>query len=204
MRRTSIPLALMVSLSLAGGCAIRDNPVESPATQQPDQISRIADNGRVTFIMLPKSQSLEKTVSATGLITVKRGGTIRLSRRVGTAFINMTLSFPPNAVEQDTYVTMSLDNDALRTTVEVAFGPSGMSFLKPGSLDVQAVGLDFSYLPPDIRWNDVKLLYYNSATGAWEEMAADFIMVNLRAGLLVCHDGSIPHFSIYAFGIIRK
>jgi len=204
MRRIIIPFALMAVLSLAGGCAVRDNPVESPATQQPDQISSIADNGGITFLKLPKSHRLEKTVSATGLITVKSGGMIRLSRRVGTAFINMTLSFPPGAVEQDTYVTMSLDDATLGTTVEVAFGPSGMSFLKPGSLDVQAVGLDFSYLPPDVRSSDVKLLYYNSNTGSWEVVATDFILINLRAGLLICHDGTIPHFSIYAFGIIRK
>ncbi|MBM3299082.1 MAG: hypothetical protein FJY85_03910 [Deltaproteobacteria bacterium] len=204
MRRTLIPLTVMILLSLVGGCAVHDNPVESSTYQPPSKAPKIAEDQELKFIQLPKDNALRKIVSATGLITAKKGGSITLQHRVGFARIWMTLTFPRGAVQEDTYVTMSLDDEVLATTVEVSFGPTGTSFLKPGSLDVLAIGLDLSSLSSSgFHSDDVALLWYNPTTGLWEKMEADHIMVSTRVGMLVCNNGKIPHFSRYAFGIIR-
>lgn len=199
MRRAIIPLALIVTLSLAG-CATSDNPVESRAKQTPDQTKTIADLDGVTLIRLPKLNSLQKAASVTGLITTRKGGTVKLSDRAGSTKVNLTLSFKPGSVQEDTYVTIILDDEVLAMT----FGPSGLSFLKPGNLDVNAEGLDLSYMPPGTGKDDVKLLFYDAMSGTWKEMPARSIKVNVKDGHLQCEDGSIPHFSVYAFGIIRK
>jgi len=204
MRRTIVPLAAAILLSLVGGCAVQDNPVESSTYQPPGKAPKIAEDQEVKFIQLPEGNGLRKIVSATGLVTAKRGGTITLQHRVGFARIWMTLTFPRGAVQEDTYVTMSLDDEVLATTIEVSFGPTGTSFLKPGNLDVLATSLDLSYLPSSgFHSDNVALLWYNPATGLWEKMEADYIFVSTRLGMLICNNGKIPHFSRYAFGIIR-
>jgi hypothetical protein len=174
-----------------------DSPVsfqDNPATASEPQ-----------FLTLPKSQSLAKIVADTALVTPEHGGLLKLNFKYSyvdsdgvTRKLNATLSvtFPPHGVTDTLVATMSLDDQVLRSNIDLTFGPHGSTFLKPALLDVNVSGMDLSGLNP----RDRVYLWYVDTTGKWIRMDAQFIYVNVQQGLLVCSDGKLPHFSAYAFG----
>lgn len=206
MRRTFIPLVLTVLLFLAGGCATRDNPVESAVPPPSSQASTsVLNDDGFTIIKLPSHPLLRKTVSSSAHISVRSGGRLSLKDKFsggpyGKVSIEVKLKFEPRSLTDDADVSLSIDDQLLLTNVDLTFGPHGLTFLKPASLDVHVKGVDLSSLngkTPDF-------CYYNETTGTWEIIQSKKIKVNFKKGEIDCQDALIWHFSIYAFGIIRK
>jgi hypothetical protein len=198
MKASTAAIALLLgALSSTMGSGCRNDGPLSPenntiAAQEPD------------FIKLPKNMSLQKIVGDTALITPEQGGKLSLAfkyrytsstgdQRVLDA--RMTLTFPRGAVEDSIVASLRLDDEVLKSSVDITFNPHGSTFLKPALLDVDIRGMDFAgYSPKDKLW-----LYYDD-NGTWVKMAAKKVEFDLKEGKLKCDDGELPHFSRYAFG----
>lgn len=170
--------------------SFQDNPVTASGPQ---------------FIKLPGIHALAKIVADTAVITPEHGGRLEVDFKYSyvdsdgvTRKLNASLSvtFQPHGVTDTLVATMSLDDQVLRSNIDLTFGPHGSTFLKPALLDVNVSGMDLSGLRP----RDRVYLWYIDTTGKWIRMDAQFIYVNIQQGRLVCNDGELPHFSAYAFG----
>jgi hypothetical protein len=169
--------------------SFQDNPVTASGPQ---------------FIKLPGTHALAKIVADTAVITPEHGGRLEVDFKYSyvdsdgvTKHLNVTMSltFPPYAVTDTLVATMSLDDQVLRSNVDLTFGPHGSTFLQPALLDADVSGIDLSALSPKDR---VYLYYIDN--GNWIRMDAKKIDVNVKKGQLKCQDGELPHFSAYAFG----
>jgi hypothetical protein len=156
------------------------------------------------YIQLPKNQSLAKIVGDTAVISPEKGGQLAVNLKysyVDSVGVNrkldarLTLTFPPGAVMDTLLATMSVDDQVLRSAVDLTFGPHGPVFLKPALLDVNINGLDLSALNPKDK---VYLWYIDN--GTWIRMDAKKVDFDVKKGTLICQDGELPHFSMYAFG----
>ncbi len=194
MRRASFPIKLCtcaVAFLVMMGCSSWENPVDVPTTPGEQDFQ---------FIKIPHRQvnSLAKVTSGSALVTVEKGGTLRLKSEYdggphGTVKISLELKVGRRTVTQDVVITGSFDDKLLL----INFGPVGLDFTKPAKLYVKAEGLDFSSLSRTVK---VKLFYYNGQLGDWEEIDTKSIKVDVRKGKLECKDAKIEHFSRYAFG----
>jgi hypothetical protein len=198
MKASTAAIALLLgalSSTMGSGCR-NDGPVSvestSVATQEPD------------FIKLPKNMSLQKFVADTALITPEQGGKLSLNfkyKYIASSGVerelklNMTLTFPKGAVSDSLVAMIGLDDQVLKSSVDITFNPHGSTFLTPALLDVQVSGMDVAGLNPD---DEVWLYYYED--GTWVKMAAKKVDLNFKKGELKCQDGQLPHFSRYAFG----
>jgi hypothetical protein len=196
MKKTNIIRTLLVCILLGViGCqndlppTVQDNPV---ATQGPE------------FIKLPRIHSLARIVSDTALITPQGGGRLELNFQAAyldsagvtrNLDVRMSVTFPSNAVTDTLVATMSLDDQVLRSTIDLTFGPHGSTFLRPALLDVDVRGIDLSGLRPQ----DKVYLWYKD-NGTWIRMDAQSIQVDVQQGRIRCNNGELPHFSAYAFG----
>jgi len=138
------------------------------------------------------------------LITPANGGRIELNFQSSyldsagmtrNLDVRMSLTFPPNAVTESLVATMSLDDQVLRSTIDLTFGPHGTAFLRPALLDVDVRGIDLSGLRPQDR-----LYLWYKDNGTWVRMDAQSIQVDVQQGRVRCNNGELPHFSAYAFG----
>lgn len=198
MRKPIAFATLALVLSLLGACSHFDGPLESPVDANQQITPPAGYQQQVAFVRLPQSHSLKKQVSATALITPKNGGELILNYADGDVSIQVSLTFPPGAVEKNFRMRGTLDDQ----TLAMDFDPSTV-FLREGSLNVDASGLDLSFLPKSSNGiNKINLLWYNPASSLWEVMNADRISVSLKSGALTCTNGRIPHFSRYCFGLI--
>ena len=196
--RSLIPLVLGSLLGLvifSPGCQ-NDGPVgvqtDPAAAQEP------------AFITLPANMSLQKTIGDTALITPQHGGELKLNYKykyvASTGVqkelnVTMSLKFPQGAVDDSLVVSLRMDDQVLRSSVDITFNPHGSTFLKPAILDVDVKGMDVAgFSPNDSIW----LYYYDN--GTWVKMVAKKIDFNFNNGEIKCNDGQLPHFSRYAFG----
>jgi hypothetical protein len=156
------------------------------------------------FIKLPGTHALAKIVADTAVITPEHGGRLELDFKysyVDTDGVtrkldaSLSVTFQPHGVTDTLVATMSLDDQVLRSNVDLTFGPHGSTFLQPALLDADVSGIDLSALSPKDR---VYLYYIDN--GNWIRMDAKKIDVNVKKGQLKCQDGELPHFSAYAFG----
>ncbi|MEK9136255.1 MAG: hypothetical protein AAB393_03965 [Bacteroidota bacterium] len=155
------------------------------------------------FLKLPKNLSLARMVADTALITPERGGKLELDFNYDyvnngvtrNLDVKMTLTFPNYAVTDTLVAMMTVDDEVLRSNIDLTFGPHGSTFLRPALLDVDIRGIDLSGLGP----NDRVYLWYND-NGTWVRMDSQRIIVDVSRGWLKCIDGELPHFSAYAFG----
>lgn len=193
-------LIVLAVLSLAVVSCTRVDTSVNPQTSAVENLPlKAAHSQGIILVDLPKSGFLAKTSSSSGLITVEKGGSVSVESSAGKASISLTLSFWANSVQHNLNVSAAVDENP----PSIRFDPSGTVFLKPGRLDVEAQGLDLSYLPPLADGvNHVNLICYNPETGSWEVMSAGKISVDIAKGKLECTNGIIPHFSRYAFGIV--
>ena len=109
------------------------------------------------------------------------------------------LTIPAYALNENQYITLTLNDSTILTDVDLTFGPHGTNFNTPALLNIDAKGLDLSAFP---KGSVFQLAYFNSNTGLWEIMQADQISVNINSGSLRLVNGKLPHFSRYGF--VRK
>ena len=159
-------------------------------------------NQPLQFIQLPPSHGLKKIVTASQLITKDKGGVLSLdysyepdSGKFDEVRIKMTLTFPPNSVNQDMLVTVTLDDRVLLTNVDLNFSPSPVTFNEPADLDYEVWGIDLTGLSA----NDAKLYYNNKSAGRWDPVQGQKVNINRNKGYIRSRGAKIPHFSRYAF-----
>ena len=189
---TSFVLAILFGWLL--GC--NNNPVQVP-DQNSNQGSVAAQ--QVQLLELPASagMSLAKISSAGQWIRAKSGGDVEIDEHFRGVAVSVTLSIPKKALSDDQYISMTLDDSKLK----IDFDPNGLQFNVPAELSYTATGLDLSSLPAGVT---LKLYYCNQKTGKFEEMNAENITYDRLLGTITCVNADIPHFSIYAFGYIKK
>jgi hypothetical protein len=218
MKRLLIAAFVVIGFMLMSGCSEKSDSILSPAESlqptagvqkesgtkaeamepmasiQPGQIV----NSAITLLPLPTSYWNSPGSSSTGLITSRYGGRVRVNYSYFSIFgkrvsVSATFTVPPGAVDQDTYVTMSLDDKY----VGLKFKPGGLKFKVPAELDFSASGLDLSSLP---FGKSVSLYYLNFLGGTFEKVNTSGVSASKFQGTLVCNNAQINHFSRYAFG----
>jgi hypothetical protein len=184
--------SLIVAILLMGlvSCTI-DNPVDTPIPSG----AALSTQAYQPFA-LPAGNGLQKTVKISGTVTAAEGGQLSFEHSKGNFAVKIVLSFGPGAVESDMTLDMFADDEVLSAT----FGPHGTQFKKPGTLYVEARGLDVNGDVNALK-NRLKLLYKNELTGNWEPIEAYGFQVDASTGTVVCKNGVIKHFSRYGFGI---
>jgi hypothetical protein len=189
---TSFVLAILFGWLL--GC--NSNPVQGP-DQNSNQVSPAGQ--QVQLLELPASagMSLAKISSAGQWIRAKSGGDVEIDEHFRGVAVSVTLSIPRKALSDDQYISMTLDDSKLK----IDFDPNGLQFNVPAELSYTATGLDLSSLPAGA---EIKLYYCNQKKGTFEEMYSASITYDRKSGTITCVNADIPHFSIYAFGYIKK
>jgi hypothetical protein len=194
---TSFVLAILFGWLL--GC--NSNPVQAP-DQNSNQVSPVGQ--KIQLLELPGTtgMNLAKTSSIASSIlrwvSVDSGGELESNEQFGTVTVTATLSIPKKGLSEGRYISMMLDNSKL---LQIEFNPEGLQFKVPAKLSCTATGLDLSSVPVGA---EIKLYYCNQKTGKFEEMNSASITYNRKSGTLTCLNAEIPHFSIYAFGYIKK
>ncbi len=200
MKHSNSLIALILGNLLGFLIFIPACKVDSPVSFQDNSVTA----SEPKYIALPKLQSLAKLAADTALITPELGGRLQVDVKyhyldsvglIQVLHASLSLTFPPYAVMDTLVATMSLDDQVLRSTVDLTFGPHGSVFLKPAVLDVDVTGLVLSGLSSK---DTVYLWYKDGAT--WVKMEAKRVDINATSGHLKCQDGELPHFSAYAFG----
>lgn len=139
-------------------------------------------------------QSLSKSMTISAFISAKDGGSIVFNYKFKGVNIAGSLYFPPGSVSQDLTASLAMDNQTIKE-LNLSFSPSAV-FLQPALLNLNASGLDLSWIPPSAK---IGLYYYNPDTDLYEQMVVQYVGVNQSQGTLTCKNGQIPHFSRYAF-----
>ncbi len=220
MRRFVVVLGLAVVLGMVGGCS--DTPTQPPV--QSTNSSPELQRGSLLNGQLPQLSSLLQVplqdvqllslpasipplpideFSTEGTVTPASGGTLQLNVKYSTLLIFNTVSIsttfhvPAGAVSQDEQLTMTLNT----TTFEYDFGPQGLQFSTPATMDVSASGLDLSTIPSGTT---IELFYYDVNNGTYDEIPAGSITYDVSSGTVTCSGAQISHFSEYAFGYVKK
>lgn len=137
--------------------------------------------------------SLNKNVTATQPVTIADGGVLELYHEINDdASINITFEVLANTINQDTEISLVLDDDS----VELQFSPHGLTFSQPAILNITGTGLDLEGIDP----NSISLFYDNTEIGQWEEVYHEGVTVNTITGFVTVQNAKIPHFSRYALG----
>jgi hypothetical protein len=218
MKRILVTVFVSVGFLLISGCSDKGDSVLSPA-QSPAPVAKVQHqsgmrpepaepmsciqpgqiiNNPVTLIPLPSPPWNRTGSSSTSLITSRYGGRVRLaysyfSKLGKRVTVSAMLIVPPGAIDNDTYVTMSLDDNY----VGLKFKPEGLKFKVPAELNFSAMGLDLSMVP---FGESISLYYVNLFTSTFEEVNALSVSSSKSQGTIVCYDAQISHFSRYAFG----
>ena len=111
--------------------------------------------------------------------------------------LKISLTIPPYSIDENTYLSMSTDDEYLMGSVYMTFGPHGTLFSPPALLDFKVSGLDLTGIDPDL----VDIYYDNEDAGVWELMPSRSKIVNTEAGYIEVEDAEFSHFSRYAIGM---
>jgi hypothetical protein len=195
---TSLVLAILFGWLL--GC--NSNPVQVP-DQISNQDSPAGQKMHLLELPAPADVNLAKKYSVASWISADAGGKLEISEQFQnksgykTATVTATLSIPENALNEDRYISMQLDDSKL----QIKFNPDGLQFNVPAKLSYTVTGLNLSSVPVG---TEIKLYYCNRETGMFEEMHSGSITYDIKSGTITCLNAEIPHFSEYAFGYIKK
>lgn len=191
LRRILAGVGLLIVLAalVVSGCSNLSSPLGPETTQvQPRTIS--ADAFVPLTLGPPRGKGvLTKPVSTTQRVSAALGGTVTLSGSLESrSTYSYSLSFPPGALNQDTDITIYLEDDA---TVAMDLGPHGAQFNSPVTFTVIVSGRDFILLKKavDIYW-------YNPVTNEYEGLGA----LITRDGNEITAVATLQHFSRYAMG----
>jgi hypothetical protein len=146
-----------------------------------------------------KAGTLNKTIVVSDSVTYKNGGQLFLNFKVKgkdtvDVHVIINLNILPHAVNEDTELSLTLDEETLLGNVDVTFAPHGIEFLRPAILNIQAKGLDLAGIDPD----KIDIYYDNPELGEWEKMPRKQVQVNEKNGFINVVAAEIPHFSRYA------
>ena len=111
--------------------------------------------------------------------------------------LRMNFYIPPYSLDQDTYISMEMDNERLMGEVNLTFNPDGTVFNPPALLDIEVSGLDFTGIDPEL----VNIYYDNPDTGEWEIVPSKNIIIDTETGYILIDDAEFIHFSRYAIGL---
>jgi hypothetical protein len=146
-----------------------------------------------------KATTLNKMIVVSDSVTYQNGGQLFLNFMVKGkdtvdvhAIINLVIL--PHSVNEDTELSLSLDEETLLGNVDVTFAPHGIEFMRPAILNIQARGLELSGIDPAI----IDIYYDNPELGEWEKMPRKQVVVNEKNGFINVVAAEIPHFSRYA------
>ena len=192
MKKHLLVTVLVAALMVFVGC--------SKDTQAPVTSNGVSEQPH--FITLPAKldKSLPKIASVTKFFYAAQGGTLELTDSYKAApdshlvSINIKLELQPGDLPNDASLTLSIDDVAFLTNVDLTFGPHGITFNNPARLTVTATGLDLS-----VTTSNVKLYYIDN--GVWVKMNGSngsYYVGQLDA------KGKLPHFSQYAFGRVDE
>lgn len=153
------------------------------------------------FITLPYAKEgivPSATRSKGSYVSRKRGGEVTLdytykceSGRVVS--VRAVLHVPPRALDADTYIWMTIADGRL----DFNFGPNGLSFNVPATLDVNVSGLSPANL---MNGQKASFNWYDPDQESWVKMPAGSIRTRLSRGSFSCNAAQVPHFSRYGFG----
>lgn len=192
-------LLAVFSFLVLAGCQ-KENSIVSPVTEKSG--SEIAAKAQgVQLISLPGNaeKSLKKSVlSCTELVKVNNVSVLKVENHYkaengNDVKIKAELKVLKNSLDLDTYMTMSLEQNTLATSVSLDFGPS-TQFKIPALLSIHAEGLDLSGFSPN---DHIGLVYLDGDD--WKPMPAKKVSFDINKGEIICIDAQIPHFSRYGF-----
>jgi len=186
---TSFVLAILFGWLL--GC--NSNPVQGP-DQNPNQVSPAVQQIQLLELPVTAVMTLAKKYPVASWVSADSGGELNITGRSQAA---ATLSIPKNALSEDQYISMTLDDSKL----QIEFGPDGLQFNVPATLSYTVTGLNLSSVPVG---TGIKLYYCNQKAGRFEEMNSASITYDRKSGTLTCLNAKIPHFCTYAFGYIKR
>jgi len=184
----SLALVFLLLLLFSFACK------EGTSLVAPDNTSVSSEEPNWISLPVPNDTRLQKTFSVTELITVQNGGTIQIRESYdggphGKVKVFAKIKFGKNVVTEDTYFTMTLDDE----TCMLTFSPS-MTFDKDAELTIELKGIDLG----GVDKKDVDFVYYD-ANGQYVSVDYKKLKVNIRKGDLKVEKVKIPHFSRYGF-----
>jgi hypothetical protein len=203
-----IAVVLVASFALMG-CA-KDGPMAPPSESAavavpgaPAQGSgaELGGGNVVTGNPASTSDSFQdgRVTSQKVLITARDGGTVKVGFTINNGpgkfptQVQANLKFPAGALSENTYITMSVNKLTLETSVDLAFGPHGATFLKPAMLGVNTLNFDIS------RIQEMGgAIFYCADDG--EPQKYESLNINPWNGKLTLTNAKIWHFSRYSFG----
>jgi hypothetical protein len=192
-----ISIITLFSLLLFHGCE-NQTPL-APVTADNSQVTgntTIDKNLRILHLG-GNNRSLQKASQVSKFIYAKAGGSLYLSHsnsEVGL-YASMGLVIPPNSMNQDAEVSLTLDDMDFKGALDVVFSPHGTTFGDPALLTIKAEGIDLTGINPNSLW----IYYDNPVTGQWEPMVCERFMVG-QGGWIYILNAELPHFSRYAVG----
>ena len=169
------------------GLALNFNAcTESPIQSEKKTVSTQRAPGELKILKSKSPLSLGKFFSKTKLITVKKGGKIKVGDE---GHGKSRLDFKPGDVSQDVWVSFNWRSTGfLEGGAE--FSPHGTTFNNP-------VKIRLSYKDADLNGveeADLRIWYFNETEGVWEIIGDE---VNGDAKYV---EGYLNHFSRYAIG----
>lgn len=175
-KRWNPRLAMLLLTVLVLGVSCADDSSQMGPTATPEFIEILgpeAPAGVAGSAVKGRSAAME----ASQLVTPEAGGTV--------AFGRATVVIPPDALRENTQITVRSTDDAL---VGCELGPHGIAFDRPVTLQFDLKGTEA--LPTD----DLTIYWFNEETGAWEDVGG-----TLDPATMVLST-KLEHFSQYRAG----
>jgi hypothetical protein len=201
-RSCTITLLLIFTITLFSLLLFHGCENQTPLAPVTTESNRSAENTTIDknlriLHLGSANQSLQKTTQVSEFIYAKAGGSLYLSHsnsKIGL-YVSMGLAIPPNSMNQDAEVSLTLDDMDFKGALDVVFGPHGTTFSDPALLTIKAEGIDLSGINPGSLW----IYYDNPVTGQWEPMVCERFVVG-QSGWIYVQNAELPHFSRYAIG----
>jgi hypothetical protein len=203
MKRIVQVVFVVILVLLLSGCSEKNQAVIAPGEASVSQASLqglTRPQSHVNLIPLPKPQLTVDLEDATsrGTVSARFGGVMSLNFKYPsvsgkTIALRALLYVPPGAVERDTHVTMSLDDEY----VGVKFKPQGLNLDVPAKLDFSASGVDLSAVPVGMP---ISMYSVDLYTATYKKGLGSGLSASRLRGGVVCNSGEVRHCSQYVFG----
>ncbi len=171
---------------------------DSPLTpQNPENSENLVQskNGQINILNFGiKETSLKKVTTVSKWSTVQSGGFLFLHHTGNGISVNSALYILPGTMIKDAEVSLTLDDEQFKGSLDLVFSPHGTTFSQPALLTIVASGLDLSGYDPD----EIDIYNDNPETGLWEKMRRDALEVDPNSGSIIIQNARLPHFSRYA------
>ncbi|KAA3618870.1 MAG: hypothetical protein DWQ05_05745 [Calditrichaeota bacterium] len=206
MKNTKLRLLNLSVLATIGLSIIGCDSTQfvSPNTAEEITIEQ-SSNKEIRFLKLAEVDPfLAKIISATEYITHKDGGELKLDYiepvNDNPLKIMVSLTVKAGTISQDASLSLNVDDEGyLVGSLDVNFGPHGITFSEPAVLNITVENADLSGLDAET----LRVVYDDTDTGIWEDMEYKELKIDQAAGKLELVEAQIPHFSRYAIAHSR-